>query len=71
MTYLNVSLKLGNLSFNKMIRFFKAFILILIFFILLYGPALRCGIQFLGNLAVGNQMCKDDIWQLSFPNLLL
>ncbi|XP_045927596.1 ataxin-10 [Micropterus dolomieu] len=32
---------------------------------------LRCGIQFLGNLAVGNQMCKDDIWRLSFPNLLL
>ncbi|KAM7367015.1 hypothetical protein PAMP_014941 [Pampus punctatissimus] len=32
---------------------------------------LRCGIQFLGNLAVGNQMCKDDIWQLSFPDLLL
>ncbi|XP_070785247.1 ataxin-10 [Enoplosus armatus] len=32
---------------------------------------LRCGIQFLGNLAVGNQMCKDAIWQLSFPNLLL
>ncbi|XP_044041594.1 ataxin-10 [Siniperca chuatsi] len=32
---------------------------------------IRCGIQFLGNLAVGNQMCKDDIWQLSFPNLLL
>ncbi|GAA6217508.1 ataxin-10 [Lates calcarifer] len=32
---------------------------------------LRCGIQFLGNLAVGNQMCKDNIWQLSFPNLLL
>ncbi|XP_028426030.1 ataxin-10 [Perca flavescens] len=32
---------------------------------------LRCGIQFLGNLSVGNQMCKDDIWQLSFPNLLL
>uniref|UniRef100_UPI0037E70B0E ataxin-10 n=1 Tax=Semicossyphus pulcher TaxID=241346 RepID=UPI0037E70B0E len=32
---------------------------------------LRCGIQFLGNLAVGNQMCKDEIWQLSFPNLLL
>ncbi|XP_029901533.1 ataxin-10 [Myripristis murdjan] len=30
---------------------------------------LRCGIQFLGNLAVGNQVCKDDIWQLSFPNL--
>uniref|UniRef100_A0A3B5AM36 Ataxin-10 n=1 Tax=Stegastes partitus TaxID=144197 RepID=A0A3B5AM36_9TELE len=35
------------------------------------SSALRCGIQFLGNLAVGNQMCKDDIWQLSFPNLLL
>nr|XP_046235072.1 ataxin-10 [Scatophagus argus] len=32
---------------------------------------LCCGIQFLGNLAVGNQMCKDDIWQHSFPNLLL
>ncbi|XP_029969638.1 ataxin-10-like [Salarias fasciatus] len=32
---------------------------------------LRCGIQFLGNLAVGNQTCKDDIWQLSFPDLLL
>ncbi|XP_039997736.1 ataxin-10 isoform X3 [Xiphias gladius] len=32
---------------------------------------LRCGIQFLGNLAVENQVCKDDIWQLSFPNLLL
>ncbi|XP_054481054.1 ataxin-10 [Anoplopoma fimbria] len=32
---------------------------------------LRCGIQFLGNMSVGNQMCKDDIWQLSFPNLLL
>ncbi|CAB1412371.1 unnamed protein product [Pleuronectes platessa] len=32
---------------------------------------LRCGIQFLGNLAVGHQMCKDDIWRLSFPNLFL
>ncbi|XP_041833523.1 ataxin-10 [Melanotaenia boesemani] len=32
---------------------------------------LRCGIQFLGNLAVGNQLCKDDVWQLSFPDLLL
>ncbi|XP_049892189.1 ataxin-10 [Epinephelus moara] len=32
---------------------------------------LRCGIQFLGNLSVGNQMCKDDIWRLSFPNLFL
>ncbi|XP_020495184.1 ataxin-10 [Labrus bergylta] len=32
---------------------------------------LRCGIQFLGNLAVGNQTCQDEIWQLSFPNLLL
>ncbi|XP_068442106.1 ataxin-10 [Clinocottus analis] len=31
---------------------------------------LRCGIQFLGNMSVGNQTCKDDIWQLSFPNLL-
>ncbi|KAI4803024.1 hypothetical protein KUCAC02_006586 [Chaenocephalus aceratus] len=32
---------------------------------------LRCGIQFLGNLSVGNQMCKDDIWRLSSPNLLM
>ncbi|KAM6895537.1 ataxin-10 [Xenentodon cancila] len=32
---------------------------------------LRCGIQFLGNLGVANQMCKDDIWQLSFPEILL
>ncbi|XP_061570171.1 ataxin-10 [Cololabis saira] len=32
---------------------------------------LRSGIQFLGNLGVGNQMCKDDIWQLSFPEILL
>ncbi|CAJ1055050.1 ataxin-10 [Xyrichtys novacula] len=32
---------------------------------------LRCGIQFLGNLAVGNQMCKDEIWRLSYPTLLL
>ncbi|XP_061662905.1 ataxin-10 [Syngnathoides biaculeatus] len=33
--------------------------------------SLRCGIQFLGNLAVGNQLCKEDIWRLSFPGLLL
>ncbi|XP_075907813.1 ataxin-10 isoform X2 [Nelusetta ayraudi] len=33
--------------------------------------ALCCAIQFLGNLAVGNQMCKDDIWRQSFPNLFL
>lgn len=39
--------------------------------IILYCPALRCGIQFLGNLAVGNQMCKDDIWQQCFPDLFL
>ncbi|XP_068162812.1 ataxin-10 isoform X2 [Antennarius striatus] len=32
---------------------------------------LRCGIQFLGNVAVGNQKCKDDIWQQSFPTLFL
>ncbi|XP_062299650.1 ataxin-10 [Scomber scombrus] len=32
---------------------------------------LRCGIQFLGNLAVGNQICKDDIWRVCFPDLLL
>lgn len=39
--------------------------------LIFYCTALRCGIQFLGNLAVGNQMCKDDIWQQSFPNLFL
>ncbi|KAL6116939.1 atxn10 [Pungitius sinensis] len=33
--------------------------------------SLRIGIQFLGNMSVGNQTCKDDIWQRSFPNLLL
>ncbi|XP_068611454.1 ataxin-10 [Brachionichthys hirsutus] len=32
---------------------------------------LRCGIQFLGNLAVANQTCKDDIWRLTFPDLIL
>ncbi|CAG5927683.1 unnamed protein product [Menidia menidia] len=32
---------------------------------------LRCGIQFLGNLAVGNQLCKDDVWRLGFPDLFL
>ncbi|XP_043092633.1 ataxin-10 [Puntigrus tetrazona] len=31
--------------------------------------ALRCGIQFLGNIAVGNQLCKDDIWELGFPHI--
>lgn len=34
-------------------------------------PALRCGIQFLGNLAAGNQMSKDEIWRQSFPDLFL
>ncbi|KAL4625075.1 ataxin-10 isoform X1 [Arapaima gigas] len=33
--------------------------------------ALRCGTQFLGNLAVGNQVCKDDIWMHGFPRLFL
>ncbi|XP_018610351.2 ataxin-10 isoform X1 [Scleropages formosus] len=33
--------------------------------------ALRCGVQFLGNLAVGNQVCKDDIWMHAFPHLFL
>ncbi|KAJ0015578.1 hypothetical protein NQD34_009198 [Periophthalmus magnuspinnatus] len=32
---------------------------------------LRCGIQFIGNVAVGNETCKDDIWQLSVPDQLL
>ncbi|XP_040030519.2 ataxin-10 [Gasterosteus aculeatus] len=33
--------------------------------------SLRIGIQYLGNMSVGNQACKDDIWQRSFPDLLL
>ncbi|KAG9335466.1 hypothetical protein JZ751_004595 [Albula glossodonta] len=33
--------------------------------------ALRCGMQFLGNLAVGNQVCKDDIWKHCFPQLFM
>ncbi|XP_053506272.1 ataxin-10 [Ictalurus furcatus] len=33
--------------------------------------ALRCGIQFLGNAAVGNQLCKDDIWACGFPHMFL
>ncbi|RVE56418.1 hypothetical protein OJAV_G00221050 [Oryzias javanicus] len=32
---------------------------------------LRCGIQFLGNLGVGNSSCQNDIWQLSFPDVFL
>ncbi|XP_063072963.1 ataxin-10 isoform X2 [Engraulis encrasicolus] len=32
---------------------------------------LHCGIQFLGNLAVQNQSCKDDIWEHGFPPLFL
>ncbi|XP_072566389.1 ataxin-10 isoform X1 [Paramormyrops kingsleyae] len=36
-----------------------------------FEAALRCGVQFLGNLAVGNQTCKDDIWMDSFPHLFL
>ncbi|KAL7828000.1 hypothetical protein AOLI_G00311520 [Acnodon oligacanthus] len=33
--------------------------------------ALRCGIQFLGNIAVGNQLCKADIWDYGFPHIFL
>ncbi|KAL2102275.1 hypothetical protein ACEWY4_001443 [Coilia grayii] len=32
---------------------------------------LHCGIQFLGNLAVQNQSCKDEIWEHGFPRLFL
>ncbi|CAL8406422.1 unnamed protein product [Arctogadus glacialis] len=32
---------------------------------------LRCGLQFLGNMAVGNQLCKDSLWTLSLPHLML
>lgn len=71
---MNVSLKWDNWSLIKLLVFFLDCLFdtdFFFFLIIFYGPALRCGIQFLGNLAVGNQMCKDDIWQQSFPNLLL
>uniref|UniRef100_A0A3B5R5W5 Ataxin-10 n=1 Tax=Xiphophorus maculatus TaxID=8083 RepID=A0A3B5R5W5_XIPMA len=45
--------------------------LIIYSFVSVCGSALRCGIQFLGNLAVGNQMSKDEVWRLSFPDILL
>ncbi|XP_046879017.1 ataxin-10 isoform X2 [Hypomesus transpacificus] len=35
------------------------------------SEALRCGLQFLGNVAVGNQLCKDHIWNLCFPDKML
>ncbi|MBN3317560.1 ATX10 protein, partial [Atractosteus spatula] len=41
-----------------------------VFFCLTF-PVLRCGIQFLGNFAVGNQVCKDDVWKHGFPHLFL
>lgn len=66
--------KMRQWILNKIISFFLDCLFdtdLCFFLIIFYGPALRCGIQFLGNLAVGNQMCKDDIWQQSFPNLLL
>ncbi|TRY93135.1 hypothetical protein DNTS_016478 [Danionella cerebrum] len=31
--------------------------------------ALRCGVQFLGNVSVGNQLCKDDVWQFGSPQI--
>ncbi|XP_072529250.1 ataxin-10 isoform X2 [Salminus brasiliensis] len=34
-----------------------------------FFDALRCGIQFLGNIAVGNQLCKTDIWDHGFPHI--
>ncbi|XP_062852091.1 ataxin-10 isoform X2 [Trichomycterus rosablanca] len=33
-----------------------------------FFDALRCGIQFLGNIAVGNRLCKDYIWAHGFPH---
>ncbi|XP_069759593.1 ataxin-10 [Narcine bancroftii] len=33
--------------------------------------ALQCGLQFLGNLAVGNEESKDVIWKNAFPDLFL
>ncbi|XP_072309339.1 ataxin-10 [Eucyclogobius newberryi] len=32
---------------------------------------LRCGVQFIGNVAVGNQMCKEDVWRSIVPDHLL
>ncbi|KAM9824753.1 ataxin-10 [Neosynchiropus ocellatus] len=32
--------------------------------------SLRCGVQFLANVAMGNQECKDVIWQENFSDLL-
>ncbi|TRY93134.1 hypothetical protein DNTS_016478 [Danionella cerebrum] len=33
------------------------------------SEALRCGVQFLGNVSVGNQLCKDDVWQFGSPQI--
>ncbi|XP_043943171.1 ataxin-10 [Protopterus annectens] len=34
-------------------------------------PALRCGLQFLGNAASGNRESQDCIWKHAFPSLFL
>lgn len=35
------------------------------------SAAFQCGLQFLGNLAVGNEETKDVIWKNAFPDLFL
>ncbi|XP_051885969.1 ataxin-10 isoform X2 [Pristis pectinata] len=35
------------------------------------SAAFQCGLQFLGNLAVGNEESKDVIWKNAFPDLFL
>uniref|UniRef100_A0A3B3DJM4 Ataxin 10 n=1 Tax=Oryzias melastigma TaxID=30732 RepID=A0A3B3DJM4_ORYME len=61
---------------QKLFRCFDKIMNLLLIFMCFSHPGilvslmtLRCGIQFLGNLGVGNPSCQDDIWQLSFPGL--
>lgn len=59
----------GPMILNGMWRCPDTFDCTLCHLIYLYLPALRCGIQFLGNIAVGNQLCKEDIWAHGYPDL--
>lgn len=33
--------------------------------------ALRCSLQYLGNMAAGNRDSQDRIWNLAFPSVFL
>uniref|UniRef100_UPI00398F8CB9 ataxin-10 isoform X1 n=1 Tax=Pristiophorus japonicus TaxID=55135 RepID=UPI00398F8CB9 len=35
------------------------------------SPAFQCGLQFLGNLAAGNEESKNIVWKNAFPDLFL